>query len=174
MQANRQFSIPFKGLKFGTHTFEFEITDEFFEMFESSPIKKGALKAVLNLERKSDHLELFFETQGTVNTSCDRCTAIIDLPIEGRTQYIVKFGDTPKDATEIIFIHPESHDINVAEMLYEHIVLSIPLIKTFDCEELDPVPCNENILSYLEGGEDQISNNPFGEVLKDLKITKTK
>ena len=60
-------------------------------------------------------------------------------------------------------------------MLYEQILLAIPLIKVYECQDEEPRPCNDNVLDILnsENGTTE-SNNPFGDVLKDLKITKTK
>ena len=174
MQALRQFSIPFKGLKNGTHEYEFDIDENFFKEFEDSPIELASLKARLELEKKNDHFILYFEADGTIQTECDRCTATIDLPMDFDFEYIVKFDEDEREEDEVVYIHPESHHIHVGPMLYEQILLAIPLIKVYDCQDEDPVPCNEKVLEILNSEEEGEINNPLGDVLKDLKITKTK
>lgn len=173
MQVLRQFSIPIKGLKPGNHKYEFEMEDAFFGAFPDSPIQKAKLKVDLDLEKKSDHYIIQFDVEGTVETECDRCTATIQLPLDFSSEFIIKFDEDEREEEELIYIHPESHFIKLADLLYEQTLLAMPLIKVYDCEVEEPRPCNKKVLDILnsekeEGG----SNNPFGEVLKDLKITK--
>jgi len=174
MQGLKQFSIPFKGLNFEIYNYSLEVDKKFFQEFEESPVKNGNLISQLSLERKSDHLILDFFTEGTIQTDCDRCTAKIDLPIASEFSIIVKFDEDEREEEEIIYIAPESHEINVASIIYEQIILSIPLIKVFDCDLLDPLPCNEDILNILDKGDEkeEVINNPLEEAFKNLKITK--
>ena len=179
MQALNQFSIPIKGLNFGKHEYDFLIQNRFFDEFEGSPIKFGEFKTHLVLDRRIRDLELYFSTQGYIESECDRCTAEIKLPIDASIKFIVKFSDEEQSDGEVFFVSTESHEINVAQMVYEHLILAIPLIKTYDCQDEDPIPCNENILDVLDGveyepEEEVVNNNPFGDAFKDLKITKTK
>jgi len=169
MQALRQFSIPLKGLKNGKHNYAFEIGKTFFTHFESSPVEDGKLNAEISLDKKSDHIILDFLIEGTVKTECDRCTALIDLPINSEQEIIVKFSDEEKEEGEIIFISNDAHEINIASLIYELIILAIPIIKVFDCETTDPRPCNEEILSILSAKTKE-SKNPLGDALKNLKL----
>lgn len=169
MQALRQFSIPYKGLKDGIHEFEFEIQNDFFSAFEDSPVSTGQLISALLLEKKSDHLILNFKTSGTVDTECDRCTSEIQLPINFANDYIVKFGEDEEEE-DVVYIHPDSHEINVARLLYEQIVLALPLIKIYDCGSAEPRPCNDKVLEILNAGKVKSeTQNPFGDLLKDFK-----
>jgi len=173
MRSLKQFSIPYKGLNFDINEYSFDIDQHFFKEFEESPVKNGNLVSELTLERKSDHLILDFNTSGTIETDCDRCTAKVDLPISSEFSIIVKFDENEREEEEIIYISPESHELNVASIIYEQIVLSIPLIKVFDCDLLDPIPCNEDILNILDTEpEEEVANNPLEDAFKNLKITK--
>lgn len=178
MQALNQFSIPIKGLKFGKHEYDFVIQNDFFDEFEGSPIKNGDLNTHLILDRKTNNLELDFSTKGYIDSECDRCTAEIKLPIDASIKFIVKFSDEDQSDGEVFFVPTDSHEINIAEMVYEHLILSVPLIKTYDCQDIEPIPCNEKVLDVLENidykPEEIVKNNPFGDAFKDLKITKTK
>lgn len=169
MQALRQFSIPLKGLKNGIHQFVFQIDKNFFSSFDSSPVNNGKLETSLNLEKKSDHIVLDFFTKGFVNTDCDRCTALINLPVESEFEAIVKYREEPGDDGDVIYISVEEHQLNVATLIYEQIILSIPLIKIYNCESVNPKPCNEKVLGILSK-DSELSSNPLGDALKNLKI----
>ena len=171
MQALRQFSIPIKGLKTGLHEFKFEIDQDFFKSFENSPVKSGLLNCVLAFDKKDDHILLNFETSGSVKTTCDRCTSQIDLPISSEYEIIVKYGEENNELEEVYYLEPDAHEINVASLIYEQIVLALPLIKVYDCEVDEPRPCNFDILSILSE-ESEAASNPLGDALKNLKIDK--
>ena len=72
MNPLKQFSVPFTGLKLGTHDFDFELDDRFFNAFEYSLIKSGSLKVNLELEKQETMLILRFKVTGTVNLDCDK------------------------------------------------------------------------------------------------------
>ena len=169
MQVLEQFSIPLKGLKNGIHQFVFQIDKNFFSSFDKSPVNKGQLEAKLNLEKKSDHIILNFITRGYVKTECDRCTALINLPLVSEFEAIVKYREEPGDDGDVIYIMIDEHQLNVAKLIYEQIILSIPLIKSYNCRSESPKPCNEKVLGILSK-DTEISANPLGDALKNLKI----
>ena len=52
MRNDKNFLIPFTGLKIGTHQFNFEVDDLFFEERDYSILKKGELCVDVTLEKK--------------------------------------------------------------------------------------------------------------------------
>jgi uncharacterized protein len=146
-----EFSIPLLGLKKESYTFDFQVDKSFFASFEDSYIQDGSIEISLQLERKTGHLELNFDFEGTVKTDCDRCSTSINLPIEGNEQIIAKYSEeTQEDEDEIIFIHPETSELNVAQYIYEYINLAVPIRKVYDCENDENPPCDFETLAYLE------------------------
>lgn len=173
MRSNKDFSIAFKGLKIGMHQFDFEITNQFFEDFEHSPVKAGKLNVELDFYKRLDHFQLDFDIEGTINTSCDRCTAMIDLPIYKSASYIVKFDDVMDDDDQVVYIKVNAQLLNVAEMIYELVVLGMPMIKVYDCEDDDPRPCNMNVLDVLNQKQtesDDDKKNPLWDQLSELNF----
>jgi uncharacterized metal-binding protein YceD (DUF177 family) len=72
-------------------------------------------------------LELSFKHKGTVNVPCDLSNEDFDLPIKGKLTLIVKFGDEYNDDHDEILILPHGeYQVNVAQYIYEMIVLSVP------------------------------------------------
>jgi len=118
--------IPFVGLKIGNHTFEFDITNAFFEQFEYSLIEKGNVQVTLNLEKKETMMIGDFTINGTVEAICDLCTEPFDLDIEGEYQLIFKFDNKPSDDETLIIVYPEEFELDLRENLLELITVSLP------------------------------------------------
>jgi uncharacterized metal-binding protein YceD (DUF177 family) len=58
---------------------------------------------------------------------CDITTELFKLPINATFKLVVKFGLVENDGDDDILILPHgSHDIQIAQYIYEMIVLSVP------------------------------------------------
>lgn len=127
MKVNKEFLIPFAGLKLGKHQFEFEINKAFFDDFGFDEYNDVNIKVNLVLEKKSTMLELSFKSKGTVNVPCDLTNEDFDLPVKGKLGLIVKFGDEYNDENDEMLVLPHGeHQIDVSQYVYEMIVLSVP------------------------------------------------
>jgi len=72
-------------------------------------------------------MELFFEASGTVNVNCDLTNESFEMPLEGSLRLVVNFGDEFNDDNEEILILPHGeYEINIAQYVYELIVLAVP------------------------------------------------
>jgi uncharacterized metal-binding protein YceD (DUF177 family) len=128
MDNTKEFLIPFIGLKLGKHHFEYQITNAFFENFDYHEFNNSNIIVNVVLEKKSTLLELVFKHKGTVNVPCDMTNEEFDLPIKGNMKLIVRFGDEYNNDNEELLIIPHGEfQINIAQYIYEMIVLSIPL-----------------------------------------------
>lgn len=128
MDNTKDFLIPFIGLKLGKHHFEYQITNKFFESFEYQEFNNSDIRVKVVLEKKSTLLELTFKHKGTVNVPCDMTNEEFDLPIKGNMKLIVRFGDQYNNDNEELLIIPHGEfQINIAQYIYEMIVLSVPL-----------------------------------------------
>jgi uncharacterized metal-binding protein YceD (DUF177 family) len=127
MKVNKEYLIPFAGLKLGKHQFEFEIKKAFFDDFNFDEYNDVNIKVDLVLEKKSIMLELTFKSKGTVNVPCDLTNEDFDLPVKGKLGLIVKFGDEYNDENDEMLVLPHGeHQIDVSQYIYEMIVLSVP------------------------------------------------
>lgn len=123
----KDFNIPFTGLKEGKHQYEYQIDNSFFELFDFDEFNAAAVEATLEFHKKATMLELTFNAIGTVNVNCDLTNEPYDQPIESNLDLIVKFGNEYNDENEEILIVPHGeYEINVAQYIYEMIVLAMP------------------------------------------------
>jgi uncharacterized metal-binding protein YceD (DUF177 family) len=128
MKPLKEFIIPFIGLKLGKHHFEYQINKEFFEHFEYDDFNDVSVKTDLDFEKKSTLLELHFKISGTVNVNCDISNEPFNQKIKGTFDLIVKFGEEYNDEHDDILIIPHGeYEVNVAQYIYELIILSVPL-----------------------------------------------
>lgn len=178
MKALKQFSIPFTGLKLGKHQFDFEVDKSFFDAFEYSLVKDGALKIDLELDKQETMLILHFHIVGTIQLNCDKCLAEFGQPIEINERQIVKFAEDEleSDDLEIIVLNRKESEIDVSEMIYEFINVAIPYIN--NCEQAGTdQKCDPEMIATLEKlasgsaetEEEQQNDDPRWAALKKLK-----
>jgi uncharacterized metal-binding protein YceD (DUF177 family) len=128
MSKTKEYTIPFVGLKLGKHKFEYQISNAFFEIFDYNEFQNSDIKVNVVLDKQSNLLELNFKHDGTINVPCDLTSEDFDLPIKGKLKLIVRFGETFNNDNEELLILPFGEfEIDIAQYIYEMIILSIPL-----------------------------------------------
>jgi len=128
MSKSKEYVIPFVGLKLGKHRFEYQINNAFFEIFDYNEFQNSEIKVDVVLEKKSNLLEISFKHKGVVNVPCDLTSEDFDLPVKGKLKLIVRFGESFNNDNEELLILPFGEfEIDIAQYIYEMIVLSIPL-----------------------------------------------
>ena len=128
MSKTKEYVIPFVGLKLGKHKFEYQINNAFFEIFDYNEFQNSDIKVNVVLDKQSNLLELNFKHEGTINVPCDLTSEDFDLPIKGKLKLIVRFGETYNNDNEELLILPFGEfEIDIAQYIYEMIILSIPL-----------------------------------------------
>lgn len=154
MHAQRPYILPIKGLKPGLHEYKLTADTAFFASFNDSPVQHASLEVVLRVDKRHRELVLSFDFEGSIQTECDRCLGTIDLPVSGQAQLFVQISDDPNqisDDPDLLFVSPDDYEINTAPFAYEYFLLSIPMVKTFDCRSGEPpYPCNQETLNRIE------------------------
>jgi uncharacterized metal-binding protein YceD (DUF177 family) len=146
-----QYTIPFSGLSEGKHLFDFDISDRFFAEFEGSEVEKGTLSVNIELEKRTTYLKMTFAIEGTVELICDRCLEHFIQKIESKRKLLVKFSDKlMEDEDEIIYIHPTSFQVEVAQYIYEFIILSLPIRRVHPDGEDGQSLCDPAMIKKLE------------------------
>jgi uncharacterized protein len=168
-----KYEIAFKGLKEGNHQFDFELDDKFFDKFESSEVKKGSLKAKVLLTKQSTLMILEFTVKGTVELMCDRCLDQYNQKVNNTSKLFVKFGIEEEELSDdVIVVSFEDHQINVAQFLYELVVLGLP-IKHVHPNKKGESTCNPEMIKkldeYLVNDDSNDIEEPVDERWSELK-----
>ena len=146
-----QYTLPFSGLSEGKHQFDFTVGDRFFAEFETSEVEKGELMIQVELEKRSTHLSLTFSIKGTVELICDRCLENFVYPVESNRKLLVKFSEKQfEDEAELIYLHPNDFQVEVAQYIYEFVILSLPIRRIHPDGENGESKCDPVMIKKLE------------------------
>lgn len=128
MKDLKEFDISFVGLKDGVTQFEYLIEKKFFDFFNYEDFYNSKINVGLSFLKKVTMFELEFTFSGWVEIACDVTNELFQQPIESSLNLIVKFGDEFNDENEDLITIPYSdHKLNVAQYIYETIVLALPI-----------------------------------------------
>jgi uncharacterized metal-binding protein YceD (DUF177 family) len=167
-----EFEIDFVKLKEGVHDFQYRIGKPFFEAFGNSEVLHANVAAKLQLEKQHQMMRGDLQITGTVGITCDRCLEALNMPIDTTYRIIYKVreeaGREPEGEVELVYIRPQEFTINVAQPIYESVLLDVPMIR--NCDTLENKPCNRQMLEKLDElkktGEGEA--DPRWDKLKDL------
>ncbi len=128
MKALQSYDIKFSGLKNGKHQYKFHLDRHFFELFDNDEFEQCDIDIVIDLIKSDQFLEFNIHNTGTVQVPCDISGEMFNQQIKGDLDFIVKFGETfNDDRDDLIYIPYHSHLYNIAQQIYESVVLSIPV-----------------------------------------------
>lgn len=162
--------IPLQTLKEGKYDDVLEIGKEFIEAQEMEEVYDAKLRATVHFVKQKELHTLSIQLNGTITVACDRCLDLFELPIEAQQDMVVKTGgedDELAGAENVIIIAPDETEIGLSPILYEMIMVSIPLKKVHPNEK----DCNAEVLSYLKhssGKQNQESTDPRWDSLKNM------
>jgi hypothetical protein len=141
------YTLKFKGFPFGTHHFEYTVDDTFFAEFEGSEIHRGKVRVEVEANRQSSMLTLDFRMEGDVEVVCDRCLGEFRMPVAYAGRLLVKFTEEPSESDgEIVWLHPMEGELNLAQYIYESIVLSLPFQRIHPLDEQGNPTCDPEML----------------------------
>lgn len=123
-----QYKVQLASLKDGKYEQDFECDTEFFKNMENPDVLSSDVHVHLDLVKKNDAYDCTFACKGMLQIPCDRCLDPLDHEVDATYHITVKYGDDYNDETDDLLIIPYSDNyLNVAYMLYDTIVLTIPL-----------------------------------------------
>ena len=175
MKFWKTFDIEVIKFKEGRHEFDFEIEDKFFQNFEDNELlDHGKLTIRVIMDKGVNLIELTFEIKGTVQLTCDRSLEQFDHQLDFSEKMIYKYGSEEQEIDENVYmITRDTPAINVAQLIYEFILLALPAKKIHPDyrNELDDEDFEgEGGLVYLDGEfEDEAENSEPEEEKEETK-----
>lgn len=123
-----EYKLPLKSLSVGVHEFDFHLDKQFFVNMESADIHGADLDVHLKVNYNGDFYTLDFHIVGELTLICDRCLDNLQFPVDTDYHIVVKYGDDYNDDSDEVLELPESDtSLNVAYMIYDTVVLTIPI-----------------------------------------------
>ncbi len=139
MEFVEGYTIAFKGLKAGVYDFEFSIDGALFRAFENPEVREAACRAKVRMERSEKQLIFDTSITGEVVVPCDRCLEDCRVPIDFSGRLTVLFSEVPGEYDgETMWLLPVEEEVDLAQYLYESIVLSLPYQRVHPEGACDP------------------------------------
>lgn len=132
-KVNREFSvfdINIHGLETKTYEYDFEGDDSFFSIFEQEILEGGSFRAKVFLEKTTTLVRLNFEINARLKLICDRCLEPFEEDFKITETHIYKFGHKTEEISDEMDMIPfGTPKINVAELIFDFILLQVPIKK---------------------------------------------
>jgi uncharacterized metal-binding protein YceD (DUF177 family) len=184
----RTFDIGVIKFLEGKYEIDFEIGREFFQHFEDNELlDEGILTVRVLMDKGANLIEMNFLITGEVKLTCDRSLEEYFEHLEITEKILFKYGEVEEEVNEEVYIITrDTSKINVAQFIYEFILLGLPAKKIhpdhrteFDEEDFEA----EGTYAYIDGDyggesdEDSSADqdqkeeiaDPRWELLKKLK-----
>lgn len=166
MKLSREFEIGWFGLALGIHNFSYELDyEKLLQLGFEIDDTYQTLQAKVNLkfDKKGSFFQLKFDIDGSVTLPCDRCGQDLEKQLWDEFDLVVKLtGDSSQndgldeDEGDVVFISRGETVINVAEWIYEFIMLSIPIQHIHPLDEHGESTCDPKVLALLNSYAEQI------------------
>ncbi len=179
MSEISKYNIAFKGLALGSHEYEYNIGKSFFDCFNGGIVDDGEVLVKVLLDKQSNLLTLKFNVGGYVAVSCDRCLDTFNKRIENEAKVFVKYGeDTYEEGDDVIWVDVNEHQINIAQMIYDYVLLALP-IRLVHPDDNGKSLCNQDMIDKLEAlnsssvdEEAETTDSRWDELKKIIKTDK--
>ena len=132
MSEQNHYIIDLKRLPIGTHEFDIQLDDAFFEGLEKSEILRGTVDCKATLHLREEDYQLHITVQGTVFVVCDRCLDPMPLEIEDEQEIFSE--DEPNDQMV------NEQMVNLQWLAYEIVSINIPIVHSHQAGE-----CNKQM-----------------------------
>ncbi|HIE16395.1 MAG TPA: DUF177 domain-containing protein [Bacteroidales bacterium] len=151
MVSIAEYDIYFSGKSNGFYSFDYIIGNDFFKLFPKPPIEEGTLNVHLQMEKKQKLLIFDFKITGEIALVCDNCLEKFMSPVLLTAKQYVKLGQIYEELDEVTISIPHSEEkINVAQWIYETIVLSIPIRRVHPLDENGHPTCNPDMIKRIK------------------------
>jgi uncharacterized metal-binding protein YceD (DUF177 family) len=165
-----KYQIQFSGLKPGTHSFDFNLDQSFFEHYNFTDISGSDIEVHIEMEKEDRMIVFRFDIRGSVNSVCDRCGDPLVVRIDGQQGLVVKLSDHNEEESEDVQIVKESEGrFDLSRFIYEYVSLMLPVHRVHEDDVEGRSLCNPDILDKLEKLKESHAPDPRWEVLKKLK-----
>jgi len=166
-----EYLIPFKGLSFGKHDYQFHVGDLFFVEKKSELVKEGDLTIDFTLDKQSRNMTSEMSIKGTIRLVCDRCIDKFDYPIDVTYHQIFKFANAPDiQEDDIIYLGDSEYQLDVSELILENILLQVPIKKVHPDNEDGTPACNPKQLKLINKFTKKTQTDPRWDALKNIKF----
>lgn len=150
------FVISLNGLARGRSEFCRRVGKEFFGDFGNFEVSDADVTVEVTVEKADGFIGVDCRIRGALTLPCDRCLEPLTLPVDTMARLSVKFGtEVPQEdglaapgEREILYLSEADTDLDLSQIVYDYILLALPMQKVHAEGECDP-----QTLKYLSREE---------------------
>ncbi|MBK9291613.1 MAG: DUF177 domain-containing protein [Bacteroidetes bacterium] len=169
MKYEREFILPLTGSSLGPKTYDFDLGSEFLAFSQFPEAESGEVHLSLVLDKQPAFIAMEFNYKGWLKLNCDRCAEDYIQPINGTFRYLLKYGDHLEEESEDVMLIPRDlHEYDVFQLVYEYLMLLVPMRKVHLPDAHGQATCNPEVLALLERLKPEASVDPRWSQLQSL------
>jgi len=135
----------------GIQEYDFEVEESFFRHFEDGEISSGQVKVAARVLKSDSQIRLDLYLTGSIDLVCDRCLDEYQQVLNSKYALYGKFGHAAEQEDLDVFWIPENAAyIDLLPILYEYIILSLPLKRIHPLDSEGTSLCNSEMIKRLE------------------------
>lgn len=164
------YNIRISGIKDGNHEYFFNVNKKFFESFVESEVINSIIKVNCNLFKDGNKLKLSLHVEGCIlNFNCDLCAAPIKLLIKNSMDVLLQETEIEiEDTDEIVYIQSSQSHLDISQLIYEAVILSIP--SKIEHSGVESDICDKEMMVLIEKyAKKEEINDPRWDDLNKLK-----
>lgn len=134
-----QYNVPLASIPEGKIERVFVCKQEFFKALENNEILDSDVNVRLTIVHKNSAYDCTFEVSGEIKVMCDRCLEPISHAVDTQYHITIKYGYEYDDSSDELLILPQEETmLNVASMIHDTIVLTLPIRRIHAPGECNP------------------------------------
>lgn len=163
MEKMDTYKVDLLSSAFKDGQLQYDINDDFFGAIDGL-VNRGNIKTTVDCKCTGSMYKFMIHSVGSVIVPCDRCLADLELRIDTADELVAKLGEEYSDEGDCVIV-PESEGVlDLAQYIYEFIVLSMPIVCTHE-----PGKCDDAMMQELSrhqaarSGQEDDENGEFNE-----------
>ncbi len=127
-KPDRTYDIKLSAMEDGVHRFRYHLNQAFFDRFDYDEFDKADIDVHVVAEKSGHLINFHLHSEGQVELPDDLTGKPYMQSVDGRLSFVVKFGEEYNDDNDELIILPyQTPFYNLAQAIYEMVVLSVPM-----------------------------------------------
>ena len=123
----KQYIISLPTLGEGHHEYEMKADGSFFAARGNDDVKEADVTAYVDIDVRHGAYKIGITCQGWIDIPCDRCLDPMRLDVDEDYDVTVRYGEEYDEKDDLITIPEDESDFNLAPLIADTVLLSIPL-----------------------------------------------
>jgi uncharacterized metal-binding protein YceD (DUF177 family) len=175
MRIRSEYIVEFSGLKNGTHSYEWNLSDAFFDGFNRNGFQNTNLAVHARMDKDETMLVFHLVLNGTLEFDCDRCLTPFTYLLKGNKALVFKLNgvESLEEDEDLFVLKDTEFQLDIAPHLNDLVQVSLPMKRLCRMNEGQTKDCDPEMLAklkiYSASTEKASKEDPRWEALKHLK-----